>query len=58
MVEFEKAGESACRHTPADLVAVTSVIEEVRVDVEGDRDACVSKDAADLGDVEARSTIR
>jgi hypothetical protein len=37
---------------------VTSIVEEVRVDVKGDRDAGVAEDAADLATSRPRSTIR
>jgi hypothetical protein len=42
-----------CRHPLADLVGVPGVVEQVGVDVEGDRDPGVAEDAADLDDVEA-----
>jgi hypothetical protein len=49
----EQAGELARRHPLPDLVCVTGVVEQVRVDVEGDCRARVAEDAADLGDVKA-----
>jgi hypothetical protein len=48
----EQLGEGARRHERADLLAVARLIEEVDIDLEGDRDARMSEDAADLRDVE------
>jgi hypothetical protein len=39
-------------HAGLDVACVAGVLEEVRVDVERDRDAGVAEDAADLGWVE------
>jgi hypothetical protein len=39
-------------HAGADVARVAGVLEEVRVDVERDRDARVPEDAAELGRVE------
>jgi hypothetical protein len=52
-IEVEQAGELARRHALADLPAVASVVKEVGIDVERDRDAGVAEDPTDLGDVEA-----
>jgi hypothetical protein len=49
---LEQAGEGAGGHAGADVARVAGVIEEVRVDVERDRDARVAEDAADLRWVE------
>jgi hypothetical protein len=49
---LEQAGERAGRHAGSDVLRVAGVLEEVRVDVERDRDASVAEDAADLGRVE------
>jgi hypothetical protein len=53
MAKIEQLGELASRHSLAEFLGVTGVVEEMRVDVEGDRDPGVAEDAADLGDVEA-----
>jgi hypothetical protein len=45
-------GEAAIGHGGADLGGVARPLEQVRVDVEGDRRAGVAEDAADLADVE------
>jgi hypothetical protein len=50
----EDVGEAAVGHGGADVGGVARPIEEVGVDVEGDRRACVAEDAADLADVEAQ----
>src|SRR5829696_6884229 len=50
---FEQAGERAGGHAGADVVRMAGVLEQVRVDVERDRDARVPEDAADLGRVES-----
>jgi hypothetical protein len=47
-------GEAAVGHGGADVGGVARPIEEMGVDVEGDRCACVAEDAADLADVEAQ----
>jgi hypothetical protein len=49
---LEQAGEWAGGHAGPDVFGVAGVVEEVRVDVERDRDAGVAEHAADLGWVE------
>ena len=49
---FEQVGEWAGGHAGADVARVAGVLEQVRVDVERDRDARVAEDPADLGRVE------
>src|SRR5829696_6903821 len=49
---LERPGEWAGGHAGADIVRVAGVLEDVRVDVERDRDAGVPEHAADLGWVE------
>jgi hypothetical protein len=50
----EDLAEAALGHGGADVGGVARPIEEMGVDVEGDRGACVAEDAADLADVEAQ----
>jgi hypothetical protein len=47
-------GEAAVGHGGADVGGVTRPLEEMGVDVERDRRACMAEDAADLADVEAQ----
>ena len=49
---LEQARERAGGHPGSDVARVAGVLEEVGVDVEGDRDARMPEDAAHLGDVE------
>jgi hypothetical protein len=49
---LEQARERAGGHPGSDVARVAGVLEEVRVDVERDRDARVAEDAADPGYVE------
>lgn len=48
----EEFSEWACGQAGSEFAAVAGVFEEVDVDVERDRGACVSEDAADLRDIE------
>jgi hypothetical protein len=50
---LEQASERARGHECADLPAVAGVVDEMDLDVERDRDARVSEDAAHLRDVES-----
>jgi hypothetical protein len=49
----EDLGEAAAGDGGADVGGVAGLLEQVRVDVESDRRACVAEDAADLADVAA-----
>ncbi len=50
----EDLGEAAVGHGGADVGGVARPLEQVGIDVEGDRRARVAEDAADLADVEAQ----
>jgi hypothetical protein len=52
VVEIEQASELARCYPLADLAAMAGVVEEMRVDVEGDRNPGVTHNPADLGDIE------
>jgi hypothetical protein len=55
---LEQARERAGCHPSSDVRRVAGVLDEVRVDVERDRDAGMPEDAAHLGDASIRTLVR
>jgi hypothetical protein len=50
----EDLGEAAAGHRGPNFDSMAGLLEEVRVDVQGDRRAGVAEDAADLANVETQ----